>query len=160
MALLDSLSSICSRRDKAREVQPSAKRIAMNVRLLIVDDHVMVREGLHYALNSTEMETREAASGASALRIVAEEEVDAVLLDVDMPEMDGLEVLSQIKASKPDLPVLMHSCHDNADYVRRSIELKACGYVIKGVHRNELIAAIQIALSGGNVWTGDQLHMR
>ena len=132
----------------------------MNVRLLIVDDHPMVREGLRYALRSSELETTEAASGQRALRIVAEEEIDAVLLDVDMPEMDGLEVLSQIKAVKPGLPVLMHSCHDNAGYVRRSIELDARGFLIKGVHKNKLIEAIRIALSGGDVWTADQLRTR
>jgi len=127
-------------------------------RLLIVDDHETVRDGLRYALNCTEMEMTEAASGRCALQIVAEEEIDVVGLDIEMPGMDGLEVLSQIQTERPGLPVLMHSSHNNADYVRRSIELNACGYLVKGVHMNDLIAAIGIVITGRNVWTPEQLQ--
>ena len=130
----------------------------MSPTLLIVDDHDMVREGLRYAFGGTEIEVVEAANGETALRLVLDEAVDIVLLDFAMPGLDGLEVLSRIKQQEPDLPVLMHSCHDRVAYVKRSIELGAAGYIIKSPDKNKVIEAVRIALAGGNVWTPAQLR--
>ena len=89
----------------------------MNIRLLVVDDHETMRVGLRYALGDAEMEIVEAADGLRALEILFDQRVDIVLLDVDLPELSGLEVLRRIKQQRAELPVLMHSCHDRIDYV-------------------------------------------
>ena len=118
----------------------------------------MMREGLRYAFADTEIELLEASNGATALTAVSDQQVDVVLLDVDMPGIDGLEVLSRIKQQEPELPVLMHSCHDSLAFVGRSMELGAAGYIVKGPNKATVIDAVRIALNGGNVWTRDQLR--
>jgi len=123
----------------------------MSITLLIVDDHEMVREGLRYAFSGTGIEVIEASDGGTGLTLVFDEEVDIVLLDVDMPGLDALEVLDRIKQQEPDLPVLMHSCHDRFTYVERSIELGAAGYIIKGPNKTKVIDAVRIASAGGSV---------
>lgn len=128
----------------------------MSIYLLIVDDHDTVREGLRYAFDDTEIEVVEAADGETALQLVADHEFDIVLLDVDMPVVDGLQVLSRIKQQRPDLPVVMHSCHDRLAFVKRSMELNAAGYILKSPDKNRVIDTMRVALAGGNVWTAQQ----
>jgi DNA-binding NarL/FixJ family response regulator len=130
----------------------------MHIRLLVVDDHDTMREGLRYAFGGTEMEIVEAANGQSALDILFDQRVDIVLLDVDLPQLNGLEVLSRIKQQLPGLPVLMHSCHDRLAYIQRSFQLGAAGYLIKSPNATQVIEAVRIALAGGNVWTAAQLR--
>ena len=117
-----------------------------------------MREGPRYAFGSTEVDVVEAANGETALRLAVDEEVDIVLLDIEMPDLDGLEVLSRIRQQLPDLPVLMHSCQDRLACVERSIRLGAAGHLIKGPNATQVIEAVRIALAGGNVWTPDQLR--
>ncbi len=130
----------------------------MNIRLLVVDDHEMMRIGLTYALGDTKMEIVEAPDGLRALEILFDQRVDIVLLDVDLPELDGLEVLSRIKQQWPELPVLMHSIHDRLAYVARSFQLGAAGYLVKSPNATHIAEAVRIALAGGNVWTAAQLR--
>ena len=130
----------------------------MNMRLLVVDDHEMIRVGLRYALGDAEMEIIEATDGLRALEILFDQHVDLVLIDVDLPELSGLEVLIRIKQQRPDLPVLMHSCHDRRAYVARSFQLGAAGYLIKSPNATQVVEAVRIALAGGNVWTAAQLR--
>ena len=130
----------------------------MNIRLLVVDDHEMVRMGLRYALGDVAMEIVEAADGRRALEILFGQRVDIVLLDIDLPELSGLDVLSQIKQQRPGLPVLMHSCHDRLAYVEQSYQLGAAGYLIKSPDVTQVVEAVRIALAGGNVWTAAQLR--
>jgi len=130
----------------------------MSIRLLIVDDHGMVREGLKYAFADTEIEVVEAADGETALQMVGDQEIDIVLLDIEMPVLDGLQVLSRIKQQRPNLPVVMHSCHGGLAYVERSIKLGAAGYIQKSPDKNRVIEAVRVALAGGNTWTPEQLQ--
>lgn len=130
----------------------------MNIRLLVVDDHEMVRVGLRYAFDETEMEIVEATDGVKALEILLVQPVDIVLLDVDLPELDGLEVLSRLKEQRPELPVLMHSCHEWLAYVEQSYQLGAAGYLIKSPNAIKVVEAVRITLAGGNVWTAAQLR--
>jgi two-component system, NarL family, invasion response regulator UvrY len=81
-----------------------------------------------------------------------------VLLDLDLPELDGMEALSRIKQQWPELPVLMHSCHDRLVYVERSFQLGAAGYLIKSPNANPVVEAVRIAFAGDNVWTVAQLR--
>ena len=127
----------------------------MTIRLLIADDHEWVREGLRYAFANTGIEiVAEASTGKSAASLALEVEVDVVLLDIKMPDGDGMDALSRIKAAKGNLPVLIYSAHDRPDYVQRCASLGASGYLRKGVDNQVLVAAVRDAFAGQEVWDG------
>ena len=125
------------------------------MKILIVDDHALVRRGLHYVVKEgfPEAEVVEAESAAAALEHIHDgTEVDLALVDVRMPDLDGLELLRAIKTDKPDLPVVMLSTYDNAPYVKRALADGASGYLLKDATPEDLSQAINVALSGsGNV---------
>ena len=129
------------------------------IRLLIADDHEVVRSGLKSLLAGTEIRViAEAATGQAAVKYALANEVDVVLLDVRMPDSDGLTVLGRIKLDKPDLPVVMLSAFDNPTYIARAVALGASGYLLKGCTRDELLNAIKVAAAGENAWTRDGLR--
>jgi DNA-binding NarL/FixJ family response regulator len=129
------------------------------VRLLIADDHEVVRSGLKGVLAGTEIQIVAAvASGQEALRYVAENRVDVVLLDVRMPDADGLNTLGRIKLDKADLPILMFSYADNPTYIARAVALGAAGYLLKGCTRDELLGAIRKAAAGESTFTREGLR--
>jgi DNA-binding NarL/FixJ family response regulator len=125
------------------------------MRILIVDDHALVRRGLHYVVKEgfPDAETTEAESAAAALEHIQDGlEIDLALVDVRMPDLDGLELLRAIKVDRPDLPVIMLSTYDNAPYVKRALADGASGYLLKDATPEDLSQAINVALSGsGNV---------
>lgn len=130
------------------------------IRVLIADDHEVVRSGLKSLLNGTEIKVvAEVASGSAAIKYVMEnDDVDVVLLDIRMPDGDGLGALGRIKLEKPQLPVLMLSTFDNPTYVARTVALGASGYLLKGCTREELIEAIRKAARKESVWTREELR--
>jgi DNA-binding NarL/FixJ family response regulator len=129
------------------------------IRLMIADDHEVVRGGLKAMLEGTEIKVvAEVVTGSAAVKHALENEVDVLLLDVRMPDGDGLTALGRIKLDKPDLPILILSNYDNPTYIARAVALGACGYLLKSCTRDELIAAIQSAVAGGNSWTRDELR--
>ncbi|MHB1038288.1 MAG: response regulator, partial [Pirellulales bacterium] len=112
----------------------------MSIKLLIADDHPMVRAGLKSLLEGTEIKVvAEAATGQEALRLALSKKIDVALLDVRMPDGDGLNALGRIKLEKPDLPVLLLSNYDNPSYIGRALALGASGYLLKGTRREALI---------------------
>ncbi|HMH50580.1 MAG TPA: response regulator transcription factor [Candidatus Acidoferrum sp.] len=122
------------------------------LRVLVVDDHPMVRAGLRSMLTGDEVEVvAEAGSGAEAVERAVALGPDLVLLDVELPDVDGLETLTRLKARVPDTAVLMVSMHDDASIVRRAVEAGAAGYVLKGIGRRELLAAVRAVREGGSV---------
>jgi DNA-binding NarL/FixJ family response regulator len=129
------------------------------IRLLIADDHEVVCSGLKTMVAGTDIKVvGEVATGTAAVKYIQENEVDVVLMDIRMPDGDGLTALGRIKLDKPDLPVLMLSTFDNPTYVARAVALGACGYVLKGCTRDDLLAAIRSAASGESAWTRDELR--
>jgi DNA-binding NarL/FixJ family response regulator len=129
------------------------------IRVLIADDHEVVRNGLKTLLAGTEIKiVAEVASGAAAVKYALEEEVDVVLLDIRMPDGDGLTALGRIKLDKPDLPILVFSNFDNPTYVARAVALGASGYLLKSCTREELLAGIRTAAAGESAWTRDELR--
>ncbi len=131
----------------------------MTIRVLIADDHAVVRSGLKSLFADTEVEVvAEAGSGKEALEKMAGASPSLVLLDVRMPEGDGLNVLGRLKLDYPDLPVLMLSTYDNPTYVARAVALGAAGYILKGVDREVLMEAVRRAASGESVWTREELR--
>ncbi len=131
----------------------------MSIRLLIADDHEMVRSGLKSLVEGTDIAVvAEAATGDSALRMSLKHDVDVVLLDVRMPDGDGLKLLTKIKDDRPELPVLMFSAYDNSTYIARSVALGASGYLLKGIGRNDLLDAIRQVAAGESIWRRDELR--
>lgn len=128
----------------------------MTIRVLICDDHLIVRQGLKQILSDTPdiQVVAEAENGVDAIRLVrAEAEAgwpfDVVLMDIAMPQRDGLDVLKQLKNEYPRLPVLILSTYPDKQYAVRSIRLGASGFVGKSADSEQLIEAIHKAASGG-----------
>jgi DNA-binding NarL/FixJ family response regulator len=131
----------------------------MSIKLLIADDHEVVRTGIVSLVRETEIEVAaQAKSGNEAVALLTTIQPDVVLLDVRMPDGDGLAALARIKQGHPDLPVLMLSTYDNPTYVARAVALGASGYVLKGATRDELLAAIRTAAAGDSVWSREDLR--
>jgi DNA-binding NarL/FixJ family response regulator len=120
-----------------------------------VDDHALVRRGLHYVVKEgfPDAEVTEAESAAAALEhLQLGTEIDLALVDVRMPDLDGLELLRAMKADRADMPVIMLSTYDNAPYVKRALADGASGYLLKDATPEDLSQAINVAMSGsGNV---------
>lgn len=131
----------------------------MSIDVVIVDDHEVVRAGLKTLLQGSDIRVvAEAADGNTGLKLTSKHRPDLVLLDVRMPEGDGLNCLARIKLDLPDIPVVMFSSHDNPTYIARSVALGASGYLLKSVTRKELIDAIRAAASGESIWSRDELR--
>jgi DNA-binding NarL/FixJ family response regulator len=131
----------------------------MSITLLIADDHEVVRTGLKSLFAGSDIEViAEASTGEAAVRLALELNPDVVLLDIRMPEGDGLNALGRIKLDRPDLPVLILSTYDNPTYIARSVALGASGYILKGTTRENLLQAIHTAAEGQTSWTRDALR--
>ncbi len=129
------------------------------INLLIADDHEVVRSGLRTLLAGTEIQVMaEVGTGEDAVKYAMENSPHVVLLDIRMPNGDGLTALGRIKLEKPDMPVLMLSTFDNPTYIARSVALGANGFLLKGCSREELLAAIRTAAKGESAWTRDELR--
>jgi len=121
---------------------------------MLVDDHALGRRGMAYVVRECfpDAEVVEADGAQQALRIMEEEPVDVALVDVRMPEFDGLELLRAIRTNWPATPVIMLSSYENSLYVRRALAEGAAGYMLKDATPEDLGQAIRGALSGsGNV---------
>jgi DNA-binding NarL/FixJ family response regulator len=131
----------------------------MAINILIADDHEVVRAGLKSLFQGTEIRVvAEAEDGSSAYRMALKHRPDLILLDVRMPESDGLSCLARLKVDLPDTPVVMFSTYDNPTYVARAVALGAAGYVSKSATREEIISAIGAAAKGETIWTRDELR--
>ena len=129
------------------------------IRVLIGDDHRIVREGLKQVLGDLSNGTpeivvcAEAQTGPEVLARVQAlqggEGVDVVLLDIALPERDGLDVLQALRAAWPALPVLMLSTYPERQYAVRCIKLGAAGYLNKSADADAMVAAVRKAAAGG-----------
>jgi two-component system, NarL family, invasion response regulator UvrY len=131
----------------------------MCMRVLVVDDNIFVNEGLRFMLTDAGMESVVATTcrGARQLAEQSNGDFDVVLLDIRLPDGDGLEMLAHLHAAWPDLPVLIYSYCDRPVYLARSHELGARGYLVKGKGNSSLLKAIQRVVAGDCVWTSAQL---
>ena len=121
----------------------------MSIRLLVCDDHEVIRTGLASLLAGTDIEIiGEAANGKDALRLAQKDKPDVILLDIRMPDGDGLSTLEKLRAKVPESKVVMLSTYDNPTYIARSVALGAADYVLKGAPRDDLIATIKAAAAG------------
>ncbi|HEY0411767.1 MAG TPA: response regulator transcription factor [Allosphingosinicella sp.] len=120
----------------------------MSHKILIVDDDAHIREVLSFALGKAGMETAEAADGEAALAGVERERPDLVVLDINMPRMDGLEVCRRLRASG-DLPILFLSSRDDEIDRVVGLELGADDYVVKPFSPREVVARVSAILKRG-----------
>lgn len=123
------------------------------IRILIADDHPVVRDGL-IAILSTQPDfavVGEAGDGRAALAQIPTRKPDILLLDLEMPEMDGVETLRQLKTAGMDLPVIVFTAYDTDERIVTAVQAGAKGYLLKGAPRQELFNAIRIVNDGGSL---------
>ena len=125
------------------------------MRVLIIDDHEMVRRGLKDIFNDefSELELGEAANSRAALELIAAKDWDLVLLDINIPGRNGLEVLTEIKRLHPRTPVLVVSAYPEQEFAIRALKLGASGYLNKGSASDEVVAAARKTMAGGKYVT-------
>ena len=127
--------------------------------LLVVDDCDAVRYGLKLVFQKTNIDVvAEAATCAEALECLRTQAISLVLLDIRLPDGSGLDLLPQIKALRPDLPVLMHTMSDASAHVASSFQRGAHGFVVKGLAPRQLLEVVQRTCNGESVWTADQMQ--
>ncbi len=121
-------------------------------RVLIVDDHRLILEGLQYLLEKEGMEiVGRATTGRQAMEMARTCEPDVVLLDIRMPDIDGLEALSAIKSSKPDAAVIILTSYRNPEYFYRAIASGAAGFLMKEGAPSQITHAIRTVLAGESI---------
>ena len=121
------------------------------IRIVLVDDHAVLRAGLTALLNAeADMEVvGEAGDGAASLGVVADQRPDVILLDLNMPQMSGLEALTQLRQVAPQSRILVLTMHDDQTYLRQVLAQGGAGYVLKQAADSELLTAIRTVYHGG-----------
>jgi DNA-binding NarL/FixJ family response regulator len=121
------------------------------IRIVLVDDHAVLRAGLTALLNAEADMTvvGEAGDGAASLPVIADRQPDVVLLDINMPNMGGLEALGELRKVAPKSRVLILTMHDDQTYLRQALAQGAAGYVLKQAADTELLTAIRTVYHGG-----------
>ncbi|MCA0386388.1 MAG: response regulator transcription factor [Firmicutes bacterium] len=120
------------------------------IKVVIVDDHALIREGIKKLLELEESFdiVALAGDGVEALEVIEKVRPDVVLLDINMPNMNGIDCLKQIKAEYPDTKVVMLTIHEDAEYLIETINIGAEGYVLKDADVSSLVKAIQKVVQG------------
>ena len=120
------------------------------IRIIVADDHSMVREGLVQLL---QMEADfnvvgETSDGLGTLQLLNEIDADILLLDINMPNMNGIEVLKEIKKNKINIKVLIMTIHNEVEYLMNAVEIGCDGYILKDADSNLLKKAIRSVMDG------------
>lgn len=135
--------------------------VAAPLRVLLVDDHEVVRQGLRLLLEKVlGYEVREASSALHALSLVEEQVPDLVLLDARMPEHDGIWALGQLLEREPELPIIMLSTYDSAEYVDGALDGGAAGYLLKDASSQQLREAVETAVEGRGIYVHPSVAQR
>ncbi len=121
----------------------------MTIRLMLVDDHRMLREGLRRSLEEEGFYVvGEAADGEAAVRLVPAAKPDVILMDVSMPDMDGIEATKRILQNAPEQRVVMLTMHADKDLIDQAIKAGAVGYLTKDCSIDEVTEAVRMAANG------------
>ncbi|SEG02842.1 response regulator [Algoriphagus boritolerans] len=126
-------------------------------RILLADDHELVRDGIKSLLENEPEFTvvAEASDGKEALKLIGLDQPDLLIVDIRMPQMNGIEVVKNLTKSFPKVKKLVLSMHDSEEYVVESIESGADGYLLKGSSKAEFIKALHTIAGGGKYFSGD-----
>ena len=125
--------------------------------VVLADDHVLVRDGIKALLEdqSDIAVIDEASNGKEALQVISKNKPDVLIVDIRMPEMNGIEVVTEITKNYKDVKTLVLSMHDSEEYVVQSIQAGADGYLLKGSSKEEFLKAVHKVASGEKYFTGD-----
>jgi DNA-binding NarL/FixJ family response regulator len=125
-------------------------------RILLAEDHALVRTGLCLMVESLPdmMVVAEAAGGLEALKLIEEHRPDAVMMDLSMPGIGGIEATRRSRERFPEIPILIVSMHADEAYVQQAFVAGASGYLLKGADKSELEAALRAVLAGDTYITG------
>lgn len=125
------------------------------IKVLLVDDHPLVLEGIRAIIETfSHIEVvGAAASAAEALIIAGRVEPDVVMMDINMPDLNGMDAIELFKEQHPKTRLLMLSMHDSREYISTSVMYGASGYVLKDVSTSEIIAAIEAVAAGGTYFS-------
>jgi two-component system, NarL family, response regulator NreC len=130
---------------------PEKRGVTLNeTKILIVDDHTVLRKGLRLILEGEQgiMVVGEATRGSEVVEMCGSLKPDVVLLDLTLPDQNGLEVLKELKEKWPVIKVIILTMHDDEAYLKRAIQGGANGYILKNAAATDLIFAIKIVLRG------------
>ena len=121
------------------------------MRIMIVDDHALVRRGMAHVVREcfSDADVVEAGGAGEAMQVMETDPVDIALVDVRMPNTNGLDLLHDLRTTWPKVPVIVLTTFDHAHYVRRALAEGAAGYLLKEATPEDLEQAIKVALSGG-----------
>src|SRR5688572_10474308 len=127
--------------------------MSVPIRILVADDHPVVRDGLTAILGTqSDLEVvGEAAAGAETVQLAATLRPDVILLDLEMPGMDGVEALMRLREANPEVRVIVFTAFDTDERILNAVKAGAQGYLLKGAPREELFNAIRVVHSGGSL---------
>lgn len=134
-----------------------SKEAIEKITVVLADDHSLVRDGIKSLIEeASNIEVvGEAADGEEALEKVAEIKPDIIIVDIRMPKLNGIETVTRLSQSGSTTKALVLSMHDSEDYILKSVEAGAYGYVLKDTNKDEFIKAIQTIYDGGKYFSGE-----
>lgn len=124
----------------------------MTTKIVIIDDHQLFREGVKRILEFEKsfQVVAEGDDGCEALRLVQEYQPDVVIMDINMPEKNGVEATRDLVEKYPNTKVIILSIHDDENYVTHALQTGACGYLLKEMDADALIEAVRVVADGGS----------
>ncbi|WP_066315132.1 response regulator transcription factor [Bacillus sp. FJAT-29814] len=124
----------------------------MTTKIIIIDDHQLFREGVKRILEFEKsfQVVAEGDDGSEAVTLVEEHRPDVVIMDINMPQMNGVEATRELVGKYPDTKVIILSIHDDENYVTHALQTGACGYLLKEMDADALIEAVRVVADGGS----------
>jgi two-component system, NarL family, nitrate/nitrite response regulator NarL len=132
--------------ERPSRAEPKPARTKPPLRVIVVDDHARYRQGIVRALETAgEIVVGEAGDGRSALELIRTQQPDVALIDVNMPGLDGIDVVGELARQGPDVPVVLLSAFSDEALVSSGLQAGAAAYVTKAADRHKILAAISSA---------------
>ena len=127
------------------------------INVVLADDHVLVRDGIKALLEDQSgiVVIDEASNGKEAIEVIGRNKPHVLIIDIRMPEMNGIDAVREINKLYSDVRTLVLSMHDSEEYVLQAIQAGADGYLLKGASKDEFLKAVNKVASGGKYFTGD-----
>ncbi|MCL5128200.1 MULTISPECIES: response regulator transcription factor [unclassified Algibacter] len=127
------------------------------INVVLADDHVLVRDGIKALLEDQSgiVVIDEASNGKEALEVIKTNKPHVLIIDIRMPEMNGIDAVREVNRLYTDVRTLVLSMHDSEEYVLQAIQAGADGYLLKGASKEEFLKALNKVASGGKYFTGD-----